>query len=80
MKNWVDSSQDRDYWRALINATLNLWVSSAMEFVDDYNNNSRNILSFCPHPNLFSLYCNDGEVIAAQCTANFSRSIVLPRI
>ena len=24
--NWVDSPQDKDYWRALINATLNLRV------------------------------------------------------
>ena len=24
--NWVDSGQDRDYWRALVNAALNLWV------------------------------------------------------
>ena len=24
--NWVDSAQDRDYWRALVNAELNLWV------------------------------------------------------
>ena len=23
-RNWVDSAQDRDYWRALMNATLNL--------------------------------------------------------
>ena len=24
--NWVDSAQDRDYWRALVNVALNLRV------------------------------------------------------
>ena len=24
--NWVDSSQDRNYWRALVNAALNLRI------------------------------------------------------
>ena len=24
--NWIDSAQDRDYWKALVNAALNLWV------------------------------------------------------
>ena len=24
--NWVDSAKDRNYWRALVNAALNLWV------------------------------------------------------
>jgi hypothetical protein len=23
-RNWVDSAQDRDYWRSLVNAALNL--------------------------------------------------------
>ena len=25
-RNWADSSQDGDYWSALVNAALNLWV------------------------------------------------------
>ena len=25
-RNWVDSAQDRDYWRALVNAALKLWI------------------------------------------------------
>ena len=25
-RNWVDSAQDRDYWRALVNVAFNLWV------------------------------------------------------
>ena len=25
-RNWVDSTQDRNYWRALVNAALNLQV------------------------------------------------------
>ena len=26
LRNWVDSAKDRDYWRALVNAALNLRV------------------------------------------------------
>ena len=29
-RNWVDSAQDSDYWRTLVNAALNLRVSHAM--------------------------------------------------
>ena len=32
MRNWVGSAQDKD-WRVLVNATLNLRVSEAMELV-----------------------------------------------
>ena len=32
-RNWVDSAEDRDYRRALVNATLNLRVPEAMELV-----------------------------------------------
>ena len=26
-RNWVDLAKDRDYWKTLVNAGLNLWVS-----------------------------------------------------
>ena len=29
-RSWIDSAQDRGYWRALVNAVLNLLVSKAM--------------------------------------------------
>ena len=32
-RNWVDSTQDRNYWRALVNAALNLQVQYVMELV-----------------------------------------------
>ena len=31
--NWVDSAQDRNFWRALVNAALNLRISYAMKLV-----------------------------------------------
>ena len=27
VRSWIDSAQDRDYWRALVNAALNLQVT-----------------------------------------------------
>ena len=32
-RNWIQSTQDRYYWRALGNATLNLRVPQAMKLV-----------------------------------------------
>ena len=31
--NWVDSTQNRDYLRALDNAVLNFWVPLSMELI-----------------------------------------------
>ena len=30
-RNWVDSTEDRDYWRVILNTVLSLRVSKAME-------------------------------------------------
>jgi hypothetical protein len=34
--NWIDSAKDKDYWRVLVNASLNLEVPLAMELVRYY--------------------------------------------
>ena len=30
-RNWVDSTQDRNYWRSLVNAALNLRMALVIE-------------------------------------------------
>ena len=34
--NWVDSNQNRDYWRALVNVPLNRGVPLAMELLSTF--------------------------------------------
>ena len=36
-RDWIGSAQDMDYWRVLMNATLNLRVSLAVELVLRFN-------------------------------------------
>ena len=32
MRNWTDSTQDRNHWRAIVNAKLILWVLKFLAF------------------------------------------------
>ena len=32
-RNWVNSVQDRDYWRGLMNTAQNLWVPQFIEVI-----------------------------------------------
>ena len=34
VRNWIDSAQDRDYWRAIVTAALSLRVPLEMELVN----------------------------------------------
>ena len=38
-RNWVGSTQDSDYWRALVNTALNLRVPWAMKLVGSWISN-----------------------------------------
>ena len=32
-RKWIDSAQDRDYWKVLVNAALNVWVPLSRKLV-----------------------------------------------
>ena len=48
MGNWVDSAQDRNYCRALINAALNLRMPQAMELVRVGEGQARSCIQTAP--------------------------------
>jgi len=31
---WIDMAKDRERWRALVNAVMNLWVPKTVKFLD----------------------------------------------
>ena len=43
-RNWVDSAQDRDYWKTFVNASLKLQVPFVMELVMLFVSRSLNLL------------------------------------
>ena len=38
-RNWVESAQDMDYWKTIVNAVLDLRVPLAIELVRDMKRN-----------------------------------------
>ena len=33
VRNWIVTAQDRNHWRAIVNAVLNLWLTYTIELV-----------------------------------------------
>ena len=58
MRKWVHSAQDRDYWRVLVNAELNLRVLKAMKLVNNINNINNNNNNYSKNSR-----CSMGKVI-----------------
>ena len=68
--NWVDSAQDRGYWRALVNVALKFRVPKAMELYDNRDNLTV-LIRHIPY-SLFFTIATTGEIMKNENATPYS--------